>query len=158
MSAERILKYIADEYAKYLAEYLKTRNYPSGDIERGLKPIQDTIEVGQPKPTDYGCSVEVLIGGPEAPYALAFEYGSGLHATKGKKDKYPIRGNPYLAFYWEKIGEFVVLPTVKHPGIKPIPFVEPTLKSFYNERLKKIIATKFKTEVLWVGRPKVVRI
>jgi hypothetical protein len=29
---------------------------------------------------------------------------------------HPIVGNPYLAFYWEKIGRFVVLRRVSHPG------------------------------------------
>lgn len=158
MSTPKILKFIADGYKDHLYQYLESRNYPSGDAKRGLKPIQDTIEVGQPTATDYGYRVEVSVGGPEAPYTLAFEYGSGIHRTRGVPDKYPIRGNPFLAFYWEKIGEFVVLPGVSHPGIKAVPFIEPSLKSFFNENMRATIAKRLKDDVLWVGRPKVVRI
>lgn len=70
--------------------------------------------------------------------ARAQEYGSGLRARRGKKEKYPIKpkpGHPYVAFYWEVAtrsemeagspGKFkflpdgrVYFPQVNHPGIK----------------------------------------
>ena len=30
-----------------------------------------------------------------------------------------IEGNPLLAFYWEKAGKFMILPSVNHPGTAP---------------------------------------
>lgn len=66
-----------------------------------------------------------------APDARAQEYGSGLHARRGPKVKYPIRPKTrkMLAFYWEVADrnpeQFVfapdgrvLLPSVNHPGIE----------------------------------------
>lgn len=41
------------------------------------------------------------------------EYSSFM--DQGTRD-HDIFGNPFLAFYWQKIGQFVVLPYVHHPG------------------------------------------
>jgi hypothetical protein len=56
--------------------------------------------------------------------ARAQEYGSGIHSKNPKK--YPIVGNPYLVFAWDKIPDFMhttkdgkaVLHQVMHPGIE----------------------------------------
>lgn len=66
-----------------------------------------------------------------APDARAQEYGSGLRARRGAKQKYPIlpRKGKYLAFHWEVANQNpdrfsflddgrVILPKVMHPGIK----------------------------------------
>ena len=68
-----------------------------------------------------------------APDARAQEYGSGLRARRGPKQKYPIKpnGHPFLAFHWEVATsnpeQFrmlddgrVLLPQVMHPGIPPV--------------------------------------
>lgn len=36
---------------------------------------------------------------------------------------HPIVGNPFLAFYWAAIGEFVVVRSVSHPGTEPNDFL-----------------------------------
>lgn len=61
----------------------------------------------------------------KAPEARAFEYGSGLHATKGPKQKYIIRPRrkKALYFYWERIGQTFVGQKVMHPGIEAKPFI-----------------------------------
>lgn len=41
------------------------------------------------------------------------EYASWLDEGT---DPHPIEGNPLLAFFWEAIGEFVIVPHVDHPG------------------------------------------
>jgi hypothetical protein len=66
-----------------------------------------------------------------APDARAQEYGSGLHARRGSKHKYPIRPKTkkFLAFNWEIANANpenfsflpdgrVILPSVQHPGIQ----------------------------------------
>lgn len=64
--------------------------------------------------------------------ARAWEYGSGIHARRGVKRKYPIRPKPggkFLAFNWEVANmhpqDFSFLPdgrvifkSVQHPGIE----------------------------------------
>lgn len=69
----------------------------------------------------------------KAPDARAQEFGSGLHARRGPKAKYPIypKNKKVLAFFWEVATsnpeQFVMtpegkvlLPKVMHPGIKPV--------------------------------------
>lgn len=66
-----------------------------------------------------------------APDARAWEYGSGLHARRGLKKKYPIlpKTKKVLAFHWEVADANpqnfsflpdgrVMLPAVQHPGIQ----------------------------------------
>lgn len=66
-----------------------------------------------------------------APDARAWEYGSGLHAKRGKKEKYPIlpKTKKFLAFDWEIANANperfsflpdgrVMLASVQHPGIE----------------------------------------
>jgi hypothetical protein len=64
-----------------------------------------------------------------APDARAQEFGSGLHARRGPKKKYPIVGKPFLVFPWEIANANperfhftqdgrVVLHQVMHPGIE----------------------------------------
>ena len=66
-----------------------------------------------------------------APDARAWEFGSGLHARRGPKAKYPIRpkNGKMLAFHWEVANASperfsflpdgrVILPSVQHPGIE----------------------------------------
>lgn len=74
--------------------------------------------------------------------ARAFEYGSGIHATRGAKKKYLIKPKNARAlwFYMEnphpkiplyikggKIG--VVLPKVMHPGVEARPFISKAIQS-----------------------------
>lgn len=82
-----------------------------------------------------------------APDARAQEYGSGLHAQKGAKAKYPIvpKTGKYLAFRWdvadaspEKFSFLpdgrVILQKVMHPGIEAANegrgYIRPALKEF----------------------------
>lgn len=66
-----------------------------------------------------------------APDARAQEFGSGIHARRGPKHKYPIRpkAKKVLAFFWEVADSNperfsflpdgrVMLPIVQHPGIE----------------------------------------
>ena len=37
---------------------------------------------------------------------------------------HPIVGNPLLAFFWERVGEFVIVHSVQHPGTKPNDYLQ----------------------------------
>lgn len=54
-----------------------------------------------------------------APYAMFVHEGTRPH---------PIRGNPLLAFWWAKIGSFVVLARVNHPGTTGQPFLADAIR------------------------------
>ncbi len=92
------------------------------------------------------------------PAVLAFEYGSGLHATRGAKGLYPIKakGADPLHFFWENRGKWFIgmeLP-FGHPGVEARPFMKPTFDDNKDE-FRRLIGQGFKAEIL-VGQPKVV--
>lgn len=55
------------------------------------------------------------------------EFGTKPHVILPKKP------GGVLAFYWEKIGEFVFLKKVNHPGTKPLGLVRITQDEIYQE-------------------------
>lgn len=76
----------------------------------------------------------------DAPDARAWEYGSGLHATKGSQDYIPIlaKNVPNLVFFWEREGRMFVGPFVSHPGITARPYLHPALDQ-HRDEIKSII-------------------
>lgn len=91
-------------------------------------------------------SVKVIVDLKKAPQARAFEYGSGIHATRGQAKKYPIapKNVAHLAFDWPgrdptwKHGKKFagMLPDgrflfnyVDHPGVKQNAFLWPAMES-----------------------------
>lgn len=59
-----------------------------------------------------------FVGVAGVPYAGFVSRGTPAHI---------IRGNPYLAFHWEKMGVDVVVRSVHHPGTKPNRYLEDAL-------------------------------
>lgn len=59
--------------------------------------------------------------GTNVDYALPTEFGSKPHRI------YPKRPGGMLNFYWEKLGQDVTLPFVRHPGTPEQPFLRPAL-------------------------------
>lgn len=138
--------------------------YPSGDdrSERGYKRIQDTIEVGTVQNDGGGVmSITITVGGEDAPYTVAFEFGSGLHGKKGAEYDIPVGAKGFLAWpvgsypnRWEQYSgnlgagqDFIIELGVRHPGIKAKPFVRPALKKSLPQ-IRKILGQAFKAEVL----------
>lgn len=60
-----------------------------------------------------------------APYPHFLDVGTKAHEIKAKNA-------PFLVFYWEKIGQWMRLKKVSHPGTAPRPFVNPSAE--YGER------------------------
>jgi hypothetical protein len=99
------------------------------------KDIPNAIGVGKAEKSQDGYKIDITIDLEKAPHAAAFEYGSGLHRTKGVPSLYPIEAeNPLwkpLQFYWEKRGKWFVgakLP-YGHPGVEPKPYLQPAIES-----------------------------
>lgn len=67
-----------------------------------------------------------------APFARAFDTGSGIHATKGKRGKYkisPIRA-PFLQFMGtnDYAGRIIRVKEVKHPGVRGVGYTKQAIK------------------------------
>lgn len=59
----------------------------------------------------------------KAKYALAQEFGSGIHATRGPRAKYPIVARRAKALRFVVNGHVVFRKRVMHPGVKPTRFL-----------------------------------
>ena len=102
----------------------------------------------------------------KAPMALAYEYGSGVHATRGKRGEYRIPGAggaDFVAFPKERwpgyqpppSREFFVFPFIMHPGVRPVPYVAPTIEKTKAEIARMI---GFALITTYIGDEKVVEI
>ena len=109
--------------------------------------------------------VRTRAGGANARDARAREFGSGLHARRGKKAKYPIRprkAGGVLVFPWDKADASiprtpdgrVILKEVMHPGIQAdnggIGYIAPAQKlaaKLLREKLKKEGAAGIKVDM-----------
>lgn len=108
--------------------------------------------------------IEIQNTAPEFP---AYEFGSGLHRTKGNPAKYRIAPNraTALAFHWKPefvpygSPKFIAISTrsgkymfryVDHPGVKPEPAMMPALRDAAPEMLR-IIGQTFSVEVIYKG-------
>lgn len=127
-----------------------------------LDEISKSFSVGSPNQNGDTYFIEVKVNHPAA---AAFEYGSGIHSTKGAKGKYKIfpRDKMALAFFWDKVDvnsktnyKFLGISAktgkalfnfVDHPGVAPRPYLVPTIDDT-KEEFKKILGQGFKAEIL----------
>ena len=145
---------ILNEAANSIVEQAKTNSSWSKDIPKAIsfKPAVVTSD---------GYEVDIELdaspNGP-APQAAAFEFGSGIHATKGTKGTYKIRpktAGKFLYFPWnpenpvgalmsEKVEDFWdeadlwVFREVDHPGVAPRAFMTPAIQQKLPELEQKI--------------------
>lgn len=127
--------------------------------------ISDSIVIEGPYQSSEGSSIDILVGGELAPMALAFEFGSGEHATRGPRGTYPIpkEAGGLLAFEWPRVaaelgkpeGTIFVFPRVDHPGVEAVPYVAPTITKTAPE-IAKIIGEAIITA--FIGDEKVIEI
>lgn len=123
------------------------------------KGIADAFVIHPPTQNQSTSSVEI---GNKHPAAAAYEFGSGIHATKGSAGKYPIvpKNRQFLAFLWPKVDgdpSFrrlpdgrVLLTHVEHPGVEAKPYLMPTHEENKAE-FRKILGRGFKAEILAHG-------
>lgn len=136
----------ADLFEKELKAKIKSEDKLSSKIS-------DSIIKEGPFQSGEGFHIDIIVGGKQAPMALAFEFGSGEYATRGKRGKYRIPnegGVDFVAFPKERWPgyqpppdrEFFVFPFVMHPGVRPVPYVVPTIKKTTPE-IAKILGASF---------------
>lgn len=152
--------------AQYLTNAIQTKlnsgDYPTGDSERGFTSIQEAMSIGSPQQESDRSYIDIIIDMSDnvAPYAAAYEFGSGIHSTKGSKETYPIvpveagalalRGNgkpwipsnPIGAMRSKKFVDYndadgvFIFSRVDHPGIRPNPYIVPTVEKEKDEIVK----------------------
>jgi len=66
---------------------------------------------------------DISVGGPDAPYARAVEFGASPHPIRARRAR-------RLRFFWQKKGRMFVGPMVNHPGNRAQPFFLPTVAAF----------------------------
>ena len=120
--------------------------------------------VDTPKHESNRSYIDIIISTkPEdAPWAGAYEYGSGEHGEKGERYRIPREGGgSFVAFLterWPKYKppphrDYHYFPYVMHPGVEARPYIQPTIKDT-KEAIRKIFAKDFKLAILY-GVPKV---
>lgn len=101
-------------------------------LAKGLAPAHVRPAISSKVETkETGFIIRITASRKVAPDARAQEFGSGLHARRGIKKKYPIipKTRKFLAFNWEIANANperfsflpdgrVLLPSVQHPGIQ----------------------------------------
>jgi len=127
-----------------------------GRLAIGFAPtrrIESAIFHGVDLESDNKISVYVGADIQKAPEAAAYEFGSGLLATRGPRSKYPIestRPGGHLAFLWENEPANmrdaphlpdgrIVLDRVMHPGVAAKPYLEPAFDSEAKEKVVEAI-------------------
>lgn len=136
--------------AKIGAIYAQKAAAKSQEV-RAPKEIAGAFSVDPPKQKGDTYSIDIKVDLKEAPAAGAYEWGSGVHATKGAKGLYPIKAKnaDELHFFWKNRGKWFMgfeLP-FGHPGVAPRPYLVPTIDDT-KEEFKKILGQGFKAEIL----------
>jgi hypothetical protein len=153
-------------YDKML-ERLNQGNYPHGESTkfRTLTSIQDATTVDSPQPISGGAMVEIKIDLKKAPYAGAYEEGSGEHGPKASTYTIKPRNVGEMVFPEDDWPNFVpgatsvaprkgffFLTNVEHPGVEKKPYISPTIAEVHDD-VKKILARDFKEMLLRDGKP-----
>jgi hypothetical protein len=120
------------------------------------KEIRNAISVSEVREWQDGLGIYVRVDLSIAPMARAFEYGSGIHATRdtmspqqiGPRGKILIMGNPLLSFPGtnEFKGQTIITPVVRHPGVAPRPFLAPAIQE-NRDRIRKILSQAVRTSI-----------
>jgi len=118
------------------------------------RAIAETISKQSPAADgDTGAHIDITIDHPAAP---AFEWGSGLHSTRGEKKKYPIPDEPtgvgipvenWPKFKPPPFGTTVWFTQIKHPGVEKRPFIAPSVVATMPE-VKKILGASMKAQLM----------
>ena len=113
--------------------------------------IADATSIGTVNVSADRGEISIIIDLKKAPMAAAFEWGSGIHSTKGAAGLYPIaaKNAPNLSFWWERGNKWFIgqrLP-YGHPGVAPNPYIKPALLESMPE-IKKILGQEVKASIL----------
>ncbi len=148
--------------ASYLVSKIKIAR-----ANQGLPATIDTAMTQEPARanSDGGASVDIVIDLDKehgAPMAAAFEWGSGVHGSKGQKYIIAPKEASLLAFDWpdhdpdfptgkkyvgySSQGKFL-FNYVEHPGVAARPYIRPSIVASMPE-IKKIVGKEVKVAII----------
>ena len=128
-----VLTKIAQRVRAKAAEIARSKNVP----------IRSASEIGirAPQVTQSQTSIVLTLSGKLS----AYEWGSGIHRTRGGAAKYPITPKNGRALVFPGTNEFegqtIITPLVMHPGVSPRPFLEPAKRATRQQNLEDIRKT-----------------
>ena len=126
-----VLMTIAKRVRARAAEIAKAKNVP----------LRTANEIGIPAPKVTQSQIQINI--TISPKLAAFEWGSGIHASKGTPSKYPIsvKNAPFLVFPGTNDFEGILVnwrKTIAHPGVAARPFLSPAKQQTRQQNLEDI--------------------
>lgn len=148
---------VAQEFMNVMAQKVKQNRLP--------KAITENTMAESPKKTNNTYSIDVVIDTSEgaAPMAGAYEWGSGEHGETGEayviESRTPGGKLVIPRARWPKYVEDeddlmqgiyrdpIILPYVLHPGVKPKPYIKPSILES-KDKIKKILGREFKAQIL----------
>jgi hypothetical protein len=112
--------------------------------------IRNAISVSEVREWQNGLGIYVKVDLSKAPEARAFEYGSGIHATRGPVGTYEIRPRNSDALVFpgthQWAGQTIVTSLVHHPGVAPRPYLSPAVTE-NRQRIRSILGKAVRTSV-----------
>jgi hypothetical protein len=117
MIGDEIMVECADLLANQIREYAPT------------KRIKNNVRVGTLAGTSAGSRIITIE--VDAPEAGAYEFGSGIHRTKGTPSTYPIEAKNFPTLQFEGTNDFkgqiIRKRLVNHPGVEARPYIKPAM-------------------------------
>ena len=102
--------------------------------------IKKSVRVGRKQGRGSSRFIDVWVGGKRAPYARAFDKGSGIHGKTGSTYTIRAKNGKALSFYWEREQVNFVGQSVQHPGVAGVGYTQKAIKEvrpIIREELKK---------------------
>lgn len=144
----------ANFFVQKMKERLDGGNYPKGDPDRDTTSIQEATSIDTAKESGDHAYIDVVIDLKKAPFAGAFEYGSGEKGPAGQRYRIEPKNASVLAIPRERWPNYepppdvdpVFLSYVLHPGIAPKPYIKPTIRENKKE-IARLIGKEFVAEI-----------
>lgn len=123
---------LANTFVGYMKDNIQSKNVPS--------KVSESISITPATSGDSGAIIDIVIDMKKgaAPMAAAYEWGSGVHATRGENGKYIIvsnYGQNMMKIPRSRWPNYTPPPNVdpvyvwmvEHPGVAARPYIQPIL-------------------------------
>jgi len=165
---------LSDFDARVLAlmVWIGDKVYRSADAKAKTQRIRSAMSLGNAYKSGGIYGIDITVDTVKAPEFMAYEFGSGLHRTKGTPGTYRIpdkESKSILAFHWDShtpdyptgkkyLGEGrggkLLFAYVDHPGVKAEPIFEPAFNEVkavvgetIRERIGLALVSSFRVEM-----------
>lgn len=109
--------------------------------------IKKSVKIGKREGRGTSRFIQVWVGGKRAPFARAFDIGSGIHGKYATPYTIRAKNGKVLSFYWEREQVNFVGQSVQHPGVKGVGYTQKAIKEVrqkIREELKKDVGNELR--------------